>query len=296
MHSIDLKKIIEMNNKTVTTVGIIIIVLLLIASVIGFLSSNKKKRDLNAEKLRTETLLSEKLSVEKELDKLKSDFAALQKSFDENAKKLADTEARLSDRERRINSLVRANNTLTNASKELEALKTEKAALDKEYADLKLAQERLLNQNNDLQAAKTALEAEKSDLLKKIEQMQTYDADNYLPYGSRGKMDKPTIRAFWTKKLNVSFEVPQSLTDAVSFKITTPTGSVITPDNKALTWFIVQDPAHFTASLSAVSGEFEQSRTVVMNYASKEKLAKGEYKIEISSNGINIGNCRLKLK
>jgi len=46
----------------------------------------------------------------------------------------------------------------------------------------------------------------------------------------------------------------------------------------------------------SVIAEFEQSRQVVLNYASKERLAKGEYRIQILSNGNNIGNCRIMLR
>ncbi|NMB50818.1 MAG: hypothetical protein GX999_00635, partial [Bacteroidales bacterium] len=66
--------------------------------------------------------------------------------------------------------------------------------------------------------------------------------------------------------------------------------------NASLTWDIAPDPRNFTASLSSVSGDFEQSRTVSLTYASKEKLPKGEYKIQILCNDITIGNCRVRLK
>ena len=104
------------------------------------------------------------------------------------------------------------------------------------------------------------------------------------------------IRASRTKKLNMTFEVPQSLTETISFKIVTPTGSTINPDDKAISWYFPLDSRNFTASLSSVTGEFEQSRQIVLSYASKVKLVKGEYKIQILSNDNHIGSCRILLK
>jgi hypothetical protein len=78
--------------------------------------------------------------------------------------------------------------------------------------------------------------------------------------------------------------------------LTTPSGTTINPDDKSLTWTFPQDSRNFTASLSTITGEFEQSRQVVLNYLPKGKLAKGEYKIQIYSGDKNIGNCRIVLK
>jgi uncharacterized membrane protein YhiD involved in acid resistance len=66
-----------MNNKTLTTVGAIIIALLLLSTVYAFISNAKNKKNLKAEMLQTESLTSEKQAVQQELEKLKTDFAAL---------------------------------------------------------------------------------------------------------------------------------------------------------------------------------------------------------------------------
>ena len=86
------------------------------------------------------------------------------------------------------------------------------------------------------------------------------------------------------------------MNETISFKIITPAGTTITPEDKSLSWTIEQNSWNFTASLSSVTGEFEASRKVVLTYTSKEKLKSGEYKIQIFSNDKNIGNCRVKLK
>jgi vacuolar-type H+-ATPase subunit I/STV1 len=282
-----------MNERTINYVGAAIIALLLFTTIFGFVSNSKNKRNLNAEKLRTESLLSEKLQVQKELDKLKTDFSELKNLSDVNEKLLAETNQKISDNERRIRVLSGENKNLLKNKKELEDLQIVKANLDKEYADLKLDHEKLLAKNNDLQNSMKALETQKNDLIEKLQMNETYTADNFHAFGTRGKADRLVFRA---KKLNVNFEVPQSLTEAISFKILTPSGSVITSEDKALTWIISMDERNLTASLSPFTGEFEPSRQVSLNYASKKKLPSGEYKIQLLCADKNIGNCRVRLK
>lgn len=285
-----------MNDSTKIIAGIVIIILLLFAAVFGFISNSKNKRKLNSEKLQSESLLSEKLLIQKDLDRIKSELSALQSKNDATERSLAETELKLAEKEKRIASFTRDNNALTRSRNELTELQKAKADLDLSYANLKSEHERAQAQNTELQNSITSLEAQKKELSDKMQQSGLYDTDNFEVYGSRGKnKEKLTFWACRTKKININFEVPQSLTEVISFKIVTPSGTTITPDDKALSWSF-PGSHKFTASLSPVSGEFEQSRLVVLTYASKKKLEKGEYKIQILCNSTNIGNCRVKLK
>ncbi|MFA5819869.1 MAG: hypothetical protein WC854_11425 [Bacteroidales bacterium] len=284
-------------QKVVTYVGASVIALLLIGIFFTVGSNLKNKRNLNAEKLASEKLLSEKLTVEKELIKLKADFSALKQKSDANTKLLAETNMKIADNEKKINSLTGENRSLKTNKKALSELQKVKADLEKESSQLKSDYDRLLVQSKDLQNSLSSLEAEKKNLVLQVEKAQLYNTDNFLVTATRGKKtEKIVICASRAKKLNMTFEVPQSLIEAISFKIVTPSGATINPDDKALTWSFPQDSRNFTASLSTVTGEFEQSRQVVLSYASKAKLTKGEYKIQILCNGNNIGNCRIMLK
>lgn len=284
-------------SQTRNIIGIALIILFLLLAALGFIMNSKSKKNLNAEKLRSESLLSERLLVEKELEKVKNDLASLQAKNEADEKTLADLRSSISDRDRRISSLSRQNKTLTSDNTELAVVKQAKETLDNEFATLKNDYERLAAQKDEMQKSISALEADKENLEVKLQEMNLYDSDNFMVYGSRGKKrEKLTFWACRTKKLNINFEVPQSLTENIDFKVTTPSGSTVTPENASLTWDIGPDPRNFTASLSAMSGEFEQSRTVSLTYASKEKLPKGEYKIQILCNDITIGNCRVRLK
>ena len=290
-------KMEDKRQKVVTYVGASVIALLLIGIFFTVGSNKKNKRNLNTEKIASEKLLSEKLTSEKELAKLQADFSTLKQKSDANQILLAETNIKIADNEKKINSLTGENRSLRSNRKELEDLKRLKSDLEKESSQLKSDYDKLMVKNKDLQNSLSSLETEKKNLALKLENEQKINTDNFLVTATRGKKtEKIVIKASRTKKLNMTFEVPQSLTEAISFKIVTPSGTTINPDDKTLSWTFPLDSRSFTASLSTVTGEFEQSRQVVLNYAPKGKLVKGEYKIQILCENNNIGNCRIMLK
>lgn len=284
-------------QKTLSIAGVIIIALLMIGMVFLSVSNSKRKKSLNSEKQTSEKLLSEKLSVEKELARLQTEYGTIRQKSEANQKLLDETNLKIADYEKRINSITNENRSARANKKELEELRRIKAELERESAMLKLDRDKLTAQNQDLQNSLAAKDAEKTMLNQQLESIKIQNADNFMVTATRGKKtEKLVILASRTKKLNMSFEVPGNLTEALSFRIVTPAGVTINSDDKAISWYVMQDARNFTASLSAVTGEFEQSRQVVLNYTSKGKLAKGEYKIQILSDGKNIGNCRIMLR
>jgi len=286
----------ENKNQKIVTYGAIIVSLLLIIGLgLSSLSNKKSNKLLTAEKLTSEKLLSEKLSAEKEVAKLKADFSSLKQKIDENQKLLNETNIKIAESEKRLSSLSAENRKLQGTRKEFEALNKVKADLEQESTRLKSDYDKLVAQNKDLQNSLSASEKKYLALLQENE--QRIGSDNFLVTATRGKKaEKIVVRASRAKKLNMAFEVPQNLTESIGFKLTTPSGTTINQDDKSLTWTFPQDSRNFTASLSTMTGEFEQSRQVVLNYLPNGKLAKGEYKIQIFSGNKNIGNCRIVLK
>lgn len=286
-----------MNQKTINYLGAAIIALLILGLVVAIGKNARTGKSLKNEKTLSETLLVEKQKVESDLEKMKTDLSVLRQQSEANEKLLSESRLKIDESDKRINSLARDNRLLRNSTRELEDLKKTRDELEKDFTRLKSENERLLAQARDLQSSVSSLETEKSKLAGQIEMTQLYNADNFLLTATRGKKtERVVICASRAKKLNMTFEVPQSLTEAISFKIVTPAGSTVNSDDKAISWFVPLDARNLTASLSPVTGEFEESRQVVLSYSPKEKLAKGEYKIQIISNGNNIGNCRMILK
>ncbi|HUX97059.1 MAG TPA: hypothetical protein VMV47_15085 [Bacteroidales bacterium] len=284
-------------QKILNYAGAVAIALLLTGIVIISVSNSKGRKNLNSEKLKSEKLLSEKLSIEKELGKMQADFSSLKQKNDADQKLLAEINIKIAETEKKINSLTGENRSLRSTMKELEELKKLKSDLENDLAKSKSDSDKMLARNNDLQSELTKKDKEIKNLAQQLENATIYNADNFMVTATRGKKtEKLVICASRAKKLNISFEIPNNLTEAISFKMVTPSGTTINSDDKALSWFMPLDSRNLTASLSSATGEFEQSRQVVLNYSPKTKLLKGEYKIQLLSNGKSIGNCRLMLK
>lgn len=282
------------NQKTITWIGAAIIAVLLLGLILTAVNNSRNKKNLKAEKVNSEKLLTEKSTIQNDLDKVKQEISTLKVKSEENARLLSDTETKLADTEKRMRSLSVQSARKSKAAEE--DFQKQKAALEKEYADLKLSYDNMISQNGNLQKKLSEMESQTNDLLQKLNMMNTFNSDNFQVMGTRGKNDRQVIFARRVKKLNVNFEVPQSLTETISFSIITPSGTTITPEDKSLSWIFPPDTRNLTASLSPVTSEFEESRKVSLTYAPKEKLVSGEYKIQIFSNNQNIGNCRIRLR
>lgn len=282
------------NQKTIIWIGAAIIAVLLLGLILTTVNNSRNKKNLNAEKVSSERLLTEKSTIQNDLDRVNQEISTLRIKSEENARLLSDTETKLADTEKRMRSLSVQSARKSKAAEE--DFQKQKAALEKEYTDLKLSYDNLMSQNGNLQKKLTEMESQTNDLLEKLNMMNTFNSDNFQVMGTRGKNDRQVIVARRVKKLNVNFEVPQSLTETISFRIITPSGTTITPEDKSLSWIFPPDIRNLTASLSPITSEFEESKKVSLTYAPKEKLVSGEYKIQIFSNSQNIGNCRIRLR
>lgn len=283
--------------KVAIYVGVALIFILGIAFIITEVSNSKSKQSLNEQKIISEKLLSEKLMTDKSLMKLKLDYSTLKEKSDANSKLLAETNKRITQYENRLSSLSSENKNVRSIKKELTELQKVKVDLDNESTKLKSDYEKLLDQNSNLQNSLSSLEVQNKDLVLQLDKLQRYSTDNFLVTATRGKNDKIVARAARTKKLSVNILVPQILTEAISFKIITPSGAAINPDDKTLTWSVSNETSNYTASLSGgLTGEFVESKQVLLTYVPNTKLVAGEYKVQIYCNGNIIGNCRVKLR
>ncbi|MCU0362027.1 MAG: hypothetical protein MUE32_01605 [Bacteroidales bacterium] len=284
-------------KKTIIYTGAVAGTILLIWLIINAVTNSGTRKNLEKEKLVSERLLSEKLSYEKDLGKLKSEFDELNRKNEDFKRLLAANEANIVENEKKIKSLAGENRSLKTSKKELEELKKVHIDLQRESSRLKEENDRIATLNKEMQNSITSLETQMTALAQQLENARKFRSENFLSTATRGNNpEKLVIKASRTKKLNIAFEVPGTLTEAISFKILTPAGNVIDEKDKNLTLSFPLRTSHLTASLSSSTGEFEQSRQVILNYAPKEKLSKGEYQIQIMSGENRIGTCRIQLK
>jgi hypothetical protein len=281
-----------MENRNIVYTGGGVIMILLFLTIFGFVSNAKNKNNLENEQLQTENLTRHLQQVLDERDSVIFELKSLSTENDSVNRMLAESEDRVAMGSRRISSLSRDNKELTGVREEFEELQKSKAELDNTYADLQLKHKEVLAQNNELQNSLKATETQRSDVMGRFEYATLYNADNFLVTATRGAKDKVVACASRAKRLNASFEVPQNLTDSITYNIETPSGTIINPE----AYIFPENDHNLTAGLTGLNQVINNPRKVRLTYDVEDKLEKGEYKIQFISNGNNIGNCRLILR
>lgn len=252
--------------------------------------SLKSERD--QEKLRVESLLSEKLLVEKNLASIESQ---MEKIISKNE-----------DLERQI---VEAKNLASLKDESIRQLQRQLAANKKSYSDLnainkdmegKLAA--LIQQLSQLQDERLAAAKETEALRNQVENLKNELALAHNAYynkvqveASRGKKDKLVVKASRTKKLKATVVLPAGLKD-VQFQVFDPKGKLISssPEDGLLAVKINED-TNATASQSN-PGSVKGFKEAVMTFIPKRKLASGTYRVEVLSESLSVGSFQLRLR
>jgi peptidoglycan hydrolase CwlO-like protein len=277
------------------------VVALLVISMAGMViyhQSNKTlKIGLKDEKIKSETLLSEKLALAKEIEKLKTDIHSWMGKSQKADRLLEDANTRISGMEKTMAGLRRENAALASLRNELNELRSIRKDLESQLAALDQTNKNSLKQLDEFRTELALVKAERDDL--KFNQRARMEnlTDDFRLETTRGKKkQKLTVNAARTKKLVVSFEIPESMSSDVNFNIITPQGKIIKSNDPRLTTQFIEDNRNLTASLSPVSGEFEISRRIEMTYTPDSKLEPGVYKINILQKDNRVGSCQLRLK
>ncbi|MFO7614969.1 MAG: hypothetical protein R6W71_10050 [Bacteroidales bacterium] len=274
---------------------------LLVVSLIGtgvyYRSNNTLKGGMKEEKLKSESLLSEKLALSKEAEKLKNDIQSWKGKSEQADRLLAEALDKVAGLENTVRGLRKENATLASVKKELSEVKQIRKDLEDQLAALDQQNRKKSKELEDMQSELISLRSERDGLRSSLNALQASITDNFRVEPLRGrKNQKLTINAARTRKLMVSFEIPQSMSDNIKFSIVTPSGKVIKSDEPSLTYRITDDGRTLTASLSPFSGDFEISRRVEMTYSPAQKLDPGIYNIQIYNDTDYAGSVQLRLR
>jgi chromosome segregation ATPase len=263
--------------------------------------SNKNahlKSGLNDEKIKSETLLSGKLSLEKEIQKMRSEMASLSGRNQTLDKSLVDINKKLNDKEAEIKRMSSENAHAKNIKKQMAELQQIRNELDQKVANLEKTINTLKSENTTLQSDLALLRSNAKVMEDNLKLARSMNGDNFRFETVRGKKDNLTVIARKTKKVKMSFELPQDMASNVTFKIVTPQGKIIdSQNNKDVSVVISEiDTNNLTASISPISGQIEVSKRVEMTYKPETKLQGGIYKIEMHNKGVYLGSYQVRLK
>lgn len=288
-------KTIEKSEKRITAIAVLILIAALIGNILLFTANRSLTKDLNTEKLQTELMLSEKLALQKEIETFRNQIHSLSGKNAELDKLLAETSQKLSEKEAQYNEIVRENKNIKKLKKQLALAELEQMKKEFESQVLALNGEiaKMNLEKDELNRTIASLQKENQQLATNLDILSSITGDNYLVETTRRK-DRLTVIAKHTKKITMSFNVPENMVENISFKLTKPNGTQVDGKDNGIAYKVVNGDEGLTASLSG--GDIKVSKKIEMTYEPKEKQKPGIYKIEMFNNDKYIGACNVKLR
>ena len=255
--------------------------------------SSSLQNGLNSEKLRSEALLSEKLLVEKDVARLKAQLSDLTSKNGKMSTELNQTLQKLQVAESEFKKVKNENASMKQYRKQREELLALQAELEKRIEALTQGKSATEMENQRLAEQIAYLEDRNKLLTDDLRKVSLAAIDN-IGINMLKSRERLTVRASKAKKLVAEFEIPGSMKN-VSFKITDPSGRLLTNDDGAIASTVTANSNNYTASSTANAANTSTSK-VDMVFIPKEKLKPGTYKVEILSENFHLGGLQVKLK
>jgi hypothetical protein len=275
-----------------------VVTLLFVISLFWLLSTRRANDSLVAglhkEKLKSESLLSEKLVLEKDIQKIKDQLVALKGESSEYNNIVKSTTEKLHAQESEYNRMKKDNLTLASIKKQRQELISLQAQLEIELQSLRNSYTDLELKNKELSTVVMSLEEQNRILTDDLNRAMFATVDHSQIQALKGKAGKLTVRARKTKKLIANFEVPSNLKN-LSFRLIDSKGNLLTADEGTIASTILPSDNNFTASTDA-SMLGNRLQKVEMIYLPKEKLKTGVYTVEILNDNLYVGSLKVKLK
>jgi predicted nucleic acid-binding Zn-ribbon protein len=286
-------------EKIIAYSAVVLLMLALIGTGYYYSGNNSLSKNLNEEKLKTERMLSEKLALQKEIETYTNQINSLTGKNAELDKILAETNQKLSEKEAALNKIVRDNGNLKTLKKEIAELTQLKKEFEGQILALNETILKLNKEKSDLNQTIASLQDENKKLAANLDLLISMTSDNYLveptKKGFLSNKEKLTVVAKRTKKITVSFNVPENMVEDISFKITKPDGKQVDGKDNGIAYRVVDADQGLLASISGV-GEISVSKKIEMTYTPKVKQKPGIYKIEMFNGEKYIGACNVKLR
>lgn len=283
----------NVKSKAIIATAVVLLLVTLIGTAFFYNSSQSMEKSLNNEKLKSENILSEKLSLQREIADFKTQISELQGKNSELDKVLAETSKKLGEKEAMANSLIRENGNIKMLKKQLSELNKMKKDFENQVTVLNETIQNMSSEKTILNQTIASLQKENKELAANLDIISSMTADNYLIESNR-KNGKLTVMSKRTKKMAVSFKVPENIVENISFKITKPDGITIEGKDKGIAYTVSSNGDELLASIS--TDEIKVSKKIEMTYEPKEKLKPGVYKVEMFNGKKYIGACNVKLR
>lgn len=250
-------------------------------------------KDLNEEKLKSESLLSEKLSLDKQIQQMKDQIASLMGKNGDLDKILKETSGKLSRKEKELANINWDKNKSAKLEKELAQLKND---FDKQLMSYNTTIADLKRENEELQATVLSMTGHNEQLKSDNDLLKAIVTTNFRVDATKGKKDKLTVVAKRTNRLTMGFDMPEDVVENVHFKIESPNGKIYESEIDGITMRAIEDDNNLLASIGGYNGEFNVNKRIEMTFQPKDRLSRGIYQIQIFNGESYIGSCQVKLR
>lgn len=271
---------------------------LFLASLLWLMNTTRMNGSLEAnlqkEKVRTESLLSEKLLLEKDIQKMKDQLASMRGKNEDLDKLYAATSSKLQQQEADYNRMKRENASLAQIKKQKQELIALKSELENELQRLKTSYAELENKNREMNQAIASLEERNKLLTDDLHRAMLASIDHSQIQATKKRDDRLTVKASRTKKLMANFEVPASLKN-ITFRIIDPKGKALNSDKGLISSSVTLSDKSYVASADG-NATGNKLQNVEMTYIPKQKLKSGVYTVEILNENLYVGSLKVKLK
>ena len=288
------------NNKRKTVIATIAILLLIGSLVYVSVQHGRNanlEKSLKEGKLTSESLLSEKLFLEKEILKFKSELQSLEGTNSELDKSLHERSQRVQMVEAALRKMQKQSGSITLLKKQSQALATLKYELEQQLAYYKQSLRELQVNNEELVATVELLQHRNKDLAAELDAVRLASMDEVLTESVK-KNGKLSVKAARTKAIIVNVNVPAAA-ENVTFKIKDPAGNVLAVNDGSMTFHTIMDsgtqPQAFYVSTNSAAF-LPRYKKMQMVYHSNKKLQAGIYVVEIQNNSQSIGTLQVKLR
>lgn len=288
-------KALVKNEKLVATIATVLFFVSIIGTTYYYDKSKKLNKGIQEEQLKNELALSEKLSLEKEIANMKLDLLFWKGKNESLDKDIITLNQKLTQKENELKNITWEKGQVKKLNKQLTEIKNAKNDLTTEMNLLLSKISKFEKENNDLNLLVSSLQAKNKELTDNIALLSSVRSDN-LCVETQKKNEKLTIFARRTKKINLSFDLPQEVVANIKFRVTLPDGKTVTEEKDGLTYIVEESEPVYTASANYVADELKVSKRIQMSYQPKDKLKTGVYKVELYNNETYIGTYQVKLR
>lgn len=236
------------------------------------------KKDLDKERLRTESLTAENLSVEKDRDQARKQADHLNAQYVrltgelQSATEKTETDA---GRLRQLKSEVSAR------SKEYNSLQSSHEQLQHQYDAIASERNKLERMDEQLHAEIFSLRTDNTNLRQELDASKRYRYDSPMIRATRGANNKLVVKASRAKKLLSTISLTNQVDD-LKIVVVDPGGTTMT-EREGL-------------ASSRVLSKGKDVQVVEIAFTPKRKLQPGLYQIEVVSGEVHIASLQVPLQ